>query len=215
MADILRANINALLEKAEDPEKMLKLILSDMEEALRKATVATAQAVANERRLKAQYERAKALAEEWQRRAEEALRSGDEALAMKALKKKVEYEEKAARYEEAYREAHEVSERMRDQLEKLKAKLEEARTRYATLVSRKKAAEAQKTFAQYSGTFGGEVFSKFDKMEDRILREEEEAKALAELSSDTLEDEYEELMKEKKVQSELEALKEKLGLKGG
>lgn len=215
LADILRANINAMLEKAEDPEKMLKLIIADMEEALRKATVATAQAIANERRLKAQYEKAKTLAEEWQRRAEEALKAGNEELALKAVEKKVEYENLAAGYEKAYQEAHEVSERLRRELDTLKAKLEEARTRYTTLIARKRAADVQKEFAKYTGSFGGDVFGKFDKMEEKILREEEEAEALVELSKDSVEEEYERMSKEKRARSELEALKEKLGLKEG
>ena len=215
LADILRANINAMLEKAEDPEKMLKLIIADMEEALRKATVATAQAIANERRLRAQYEKARALAEEWQRRAEEALKAGNEELALKAVEKKVEYENLAAGYEKAYQEAHEVSERLRRELDTLKAKLEEARTRYTTLIARKRAADVQKEFAKYTGSFGGDVFGKFDKMEEKILREEEEAEALVELSKDSVEEEYERMSREKRARSELEALKEKLGLKEG
>jgi len=215
LADILRANINAMLEQAEDPEKMLKLIVADMEEALRKATVATAQAIANEKRLKAKYEKALALAGEWQKKAENALKSGNEEMALKALDKKVEYESLAAQYEAAYKEAHQVSERLRKQLDELKAKLEEARTRYTTLIARKKAAEAQKEFVKYSGSFGGEVFGKFDKMEEKILRQEEEAKALADLSGDDIEEEYEKLEKRNRVQSELEALKEKLGMKEG
>ncbi len=204
-----------MLEKAEDPEKMLKLMIADMEEALRKATVATAQAIANERRLKAQYEKAKALAEEWQGRAEEALKAGNEDLALKAVQKKMEYESLASGYDRAYREAHEVSEKLRKQLDTLKLKLEEARTRYSTLIARKKAADVQKEFVKYAGGFGKDVFSKFDRMEERILREEEEAEALVELSKDTVEEEYEKMEKESKAQKELEALKAKLGLKGG
>ncbi len=215
LVDILRANINDMLERAEDPEKMLKLMISDMEEALRKATVATAQAMANERRLKAQYERAKALAEEWQSRAEEALQAGNEELALKAVQKKMEYENLAAGYERAYNEARAVTEKLRKQLDTLKVKLEEARTRYTTLIARKKAADVQKEFVKYAGGFGKDVFSKFDKMEERILREEEEAEALVELSRDSVEEEYERMTKERKAQAELEALKEKLGLKGG
>ncbi len=215
LADILRANINALLEQAEDPEKMLKLIIADMEEALRKATVATAQAIANEKRLRSKYEKARALAEEWHKKAENTLKSGNEDLALKALDKKVEYESLAARYETAYKEAHQVAERLRKQLDELKAKLEEARTRYTTLIARKRAAEVQKEFVKYSGSFGGEVFGKFDKMEEKILRQEEEAKALVELAEDDVEKEYEELEKESRVQSELEALKAKLGIKEG
>lgn len=206
----MRANINALLEKAEDPEKMLKLIISDMEDALRKATSSTAKAIANARRLKAKYEQATELAKEWQVRAEEALKSGDEELAMKALEKKVEYEGQAQQYLKAYQEAEATVEKLRSQLEQLKAKLEEARTRYSTLIARKKAAEVQKSFAKYAGSFGNEVFSKFDRMEEKILREEEEAEALVDLTRDSVEKEYEEMLRKRKIQQELEALKKKV-----
>ncbi|NPA80571.1 MAG: PspA/IM30 family protein, partial [Thermotogae bacterium] len=214
LTDILRANINALLEKAEDPEKMLRLIIADMEEALRKATISTAQAMANAERLKARYERAIALVEEWKRRAEEALKAGDEELAMRALEKKLEYESRAAQYLRAYKEAEAVSEKLRNQLDELKAKLEEARTRYTTLIARKKAAEVQKTFAEYTGGFGDEVFGKFERMEERILREEREAEALLELSKDDVEDEYERLERERKLREELEALKSRMKEEG-
>ncbi len=212
--DILRANINDLLERAEDPEKMLKLIVQDMEEALQKATVATAQAVANARRLKAQYEKYKELSEEWQRKAEDALKQGDEDLARKCLAKKVEYDGLAKTYMNSYMEAEATAEKLKEQLEQLKVKLSEARSRYATLIAKSKSAEAQKQFAKMAGGFGKDVFSKFDKMEEKILRKEEEAKAMLELSEDDVEKEFEKLQKEKAVDSELEKLKEKLS-KGG
>ncbi|NPB04666.1 MAG: PspA/IM30 family protein [Thermotogae bacterium] len=214
LTDILRANLNALLERAEDPEKTLKLIISDMEEALRKATVATAQAVANERRLKAKYEQAYTLAQEWMRKAEEALKSGREDLAIKALEKKNEYESLATRYKVAYDEAHRTAEELKDQLDKLKAKLEEARTRYITLTSRHKAAKVQKEFAKYTGSFGEDVFGRFGEMEERIRMEEEEAKALVELSGDSLQEEYEELEKNRRIKEDLAKLKAKLKREG-
>ncbi len=210
LIDIIRANINDMLDKAEDPEKMINLIVEDMEDALKEATEATAKAIANSRRLKAQYENYIKLSDEWKSKAKKLLEDGKEELAKQALEKKVEYEILAKKYEASYKEAERTAEQLKEQLEKLKQKLAEAKAKQATLIARSKSAEARKEFAKLSEALGEETFSKFDEYEQKILMKEEEAKALEELTEDDLESQIEEYERNKKVEEELRKLKEEM-----
>ena len=102
IGDILKSNINDLLDKAEDPEKMVKQIIIDMQQELNKSTQALGKAMAAERTAKNQYEAAAAKSADWEAKAKTALTSGDEALAKKALESKVKADKDTAQYQEMY-----------------------------------------------------------------------------------------------------------------
>ena len=150
MADILKSNINEALDRAEDPEKMIKQMVREMEEAVNKATASVGTAVANQKRLERQYHDKQSQAEDLQRKAEEAVHAGEDDLARRALERKSTMVEAVRGLQAAVDESWQTAEQLRDQLRELKSKLEEARTRQGSLVARHRAAEgAEETGAEH------------------------------------------------------------------
>lgn len=213
ISDIIRANINDLLDKAEDPVKMIKQMVIDMQEAVTKATAALAQAMAQEKKLQRDYEKYVALSAEWENKALLALQAGNEDLARKALVKKNEAEQQAAQYKQMYEQAAQTTATLKQQVEQLKTKLDEARMKESMLIARSQAAKAQKEIAKNISTFDhSSIFSKFSKFEDKILKQEAEAQALTQLAegSLSLDDEFKKLSSNSSVEDDLIKLKAKL-----
>lgn len=213
MADIVKANINDFLDKAEDPEKMIKQMVIEMEEAVNKATTAVGTAIANQKRLEKQFNENKKLADEWQNKAVQAVNAGRDDLASQALAKKNSYATAAASLEPTLQQATATAEQMKTQLQQLKAKLDEARVKQNTLIARHQAAKAKKMIAQQMSGIGGGAFGNFDKFEKKVEDVEAEADAHVELSGQntSLEDEFKKISTDTTVDSELAALKAQLG----
>ena len=144
LSDLLKANINDLIDRAEDPEKMVKQIILDMQKELNKSTQALGKAVASEKMVEKQYNNAVATSANWEAKAKAALASGDQELAKKALSYKVKADEEAANYKEMHETISEQTDAIRSQVEVLKSKLEEAKSRQAVLIARSQMAETQK-----------------------------------------------------------------------
>jgi len=212
MSDIFKANINDLLDKAEDPEKMIKQMVIEMEEAVSKAATAVGQAIANEKMLQKQVDDKKKAAEDWQKKAIQAVNAGRDDLAKQALEKKNSFTKAANDLEPLLIEARNTSANLRAQLDKLRAKLEEARLRQNTLIARSQAAKAKKQIAASVSGIGDDAFANFDKYEQKIIKQESEADALSELAGqDTrLEDEFAKLDSGTAVDDELAQLKASL-----
>jgi len=214
ISDIFKANVNDALDKAEDPEKMLKQMVIEMEESVNKATLSVASAIANEKSLQRKIEKAHRDVSDWQSKAKTALTSGREDLAKAALEKKAIADRNVADLEPIYQQAKVSADKMRDQLNKLKAKLEEARSRQSTLIARSQAAKAQKQIAQSFSGVGSDAFGKFDKFEEKIEKSESEAEAFEQLAGDntSLDDEFKELSSSTEVDADLLKLKQEMGL---
>ncbi len=213
-ADIVKANVNDLIDKAEDPAKMIKLMIIEMEEAITQATSSVAQAMANQKNLERKEQQAKQQAQEWANKAAQALKAGREDLAKEALGKKVTYENQAKQFEEMRLQAEKSTSQLRNNLDMIKAKLDEARIRETTLIARSDTAKAQKEFAKNMGKMDTSAFAKFDKMEEKIMKQESEAEALADLTGATIkEDEFAKLENNSKVDDELAKLKQQLNMK--
>jgi phage shock protein A len=212
IADIFKANINDLLDKAEDPEKMIKQMVLEMQESVTKATSGLAQAMAQEKKLQRDYEKFVAASNDWKNKAAQALQAGNEDLARKALAKKAEADQQAAQYKQLYENAAATSATLKQQVDHLKAKLDEAKMKEQTLIARSQAAKAQKEIAKQVGGFDSNSFAKFDKFEEKILKAEAEANAFMEMSSDktSLDDEFKALEKNSAVDDELARLKAEL-----
>ena len=163
MADILKSNISELLDRAEDPEKMIRQMVREMEEAVNKATASVGTAVANQKRLERQLNEKEALAREWQQKAERAVEAGQDDLARRMLERKAVFQQAVDDLKPALQESTQTAEQLREQLRELKTKLEEARTRQGTLVARHKAAEARKRLAQSISGLGNDAFSSFER----------------------------------------------------
>lgn len=216
ISDILKANINDLLDKAEDPEKLVKQIINDMQKELTKSTQALGKAVASERMVEKQYRNACAISASWESRAKAALKAGDTELAKKALASKVKADEDVANYREMYETISNQTEAIRNQVEVLKSKMQEAKSREAMLIARSQMADTTKELAQ---TIGGidtnSGFDKLSKMEEKIERKEAEASAFAEIAGAGKPEEvatFEELERNAKVDTELERLMAEMGM---
>lgn len=215
MADIVKANVNDLITRAEDPEKMIRQMILEMEEAVNKATASVGTAVANEKRLERQYLEKQDQIEAWQKKAEMAVEAGEDDLARRALERKAANQEATHDLEVALEESRKTSSQLKQQLTQLKAKLDEARTRQGTLIARRRAAEARKQIARGLSGVGEDAFSSFERFRQRIETEEAEAEAHQEMASadPSLEEEFSKLERKSTVEDELSALKKKMGNK--
>jgi len=212
IADIFKSNVNDALSKAENPEKMLRQMVLEMEESVNKATLSVGQAIANERSLEKKYQKANDESKEWEARAKKALTAGNEELAMKALERKQIADKNVSDLGPIVQQAAQTTAKLRDQLNQLKTKLEEARARQSTLIARSQAAKAQKQLSQNATGMGSDAFSKFDKMEDKIEKIEAEAEAFDELAGDTNLDAEFKKLEGSSASEELERMKKEMGL---
>lgn len=210
LSDILKSNINDLIDKAEDPEKMVKQIIIDMQEELNKATQNYGKAKASERLAEKKYLEAKRVSDNWEEKAKSALAAGDQELAKKALAKKVKADEEVASYKEMYDSISNQTEAIGNQVEVLKDKLDSAKSRQAMLIARSQMADTQKSLAKTTGGFdASSACEKFDRMEEKINRKEAEAAAYTEIAAgmddDTLES-FDQIETNAKVDAELARL---------
>ena len=215
LSDLLKSNVNDLIDRAEDPEKMVKQIIIDMQTELTKATQNYGKAKASERLAEKKYLEAQKISADWEAKAKMALAKGDQDLAKQALARKVKADEDLNNYKEMYESISAQTDAIGDQVEVLRAKLEEAKSRQAMLIARSQMAETKKTLAQAAGGFdGNSSLEKFQKMEEKIERKEAEADAFTEIagnnlaggSGDDLRDSFEKLESDAKVDAELQRL---------
>lgn len=186
ISDIISANLGEMAEQYEDPEKMLKQAVREMDESIRTATEETARALANEKKLARELSHNESESKQWQARAEKAIEAGDDALARKALTRKREHDRLAVALRDQLKAAREASQTLRHQLEGMKAKLAEAKRNLATLSARQKAANVRKKVYGSMGdraeiTVDNGAFEKFERLRERVEMAEAEAEAFAEL----------------------------------
>jgi phage shock protein A len=209
--DVFRSNVNDALDRAEDPEKMIKLMVLEMEESVEKANHSLAQAMGTEKRLERQYLDLQKGSEDMQNKAMTALRANNEHLARVALTRKGQMETQAAQYKQMHESAAATTRQLKDQIEQLKSKLQDARMKEATLIARSKNAKAQSEMAKQLSSIGNHSFAKFDKYEEKILQLEADAQALTELSAadsnKDLDYQFKQLEQNSKVDDELARLK--------
>ena len=216
---LIRSNINDLIARAENPEKMLNQIIIDMREQLTKAKQEVAVAIADERKLKAQAEDEARQSQEWERRAMLAVRENRDDLARQALMRQQEFGQRAQSLYETWQKQAEETERLKDSLRQLNAKIEEARRKKNLLIAKQKRAEAQRRIHDtMAGLSDRSAFEAFDRMADRIEHNERLASASAELSEelgagDALEKEFKSLETgDSNADDRLLALKRQMGL---
>jgi phage shock protein A len=213
ITDIFKANVNDALDKAEDPEKMLKQMVLEMEESVNKATLAVANAIANEKSLERKLGKARADSNDWNQKAMQAINANREDLAKAALGKKTIADRNVLDLEPIHAQAKATADKLRQQLDQLKNKLEEARSRQSTLIARSQAAKAQKQISQNFAGVGSDAFGKFDKFETKIEKLESEAEAFGQLASENtdLDTQFKQLSTNSDVDAQLLALKASMG----
>src|SRR5579859_8036824 len=201
LAQLIRSNLNDLISRSEDPEKMLNQVVLDMSNQLVEAKKQVAASIADEKRLAKQAEQESANAQEWERRAMMAVRAGNEALAKEALARKREHEELAATY--------------RDQWSKQSAAVEQLKR--ALRLLNDKIAEAKRAIQEtMSGLRDQSAFETFDRMAQKVDQIEAEAEAQSELAEaytgDALASQFAQLEQTHSADEDLVALKRKMGI---
>ena len=216
ITDIFKANVNDILDKAEDPEKMIKQMVIEMEESVNKSTLSVAQAVANERKLEKKIQKAESDVSEWMAKAKQAIEAGRDDLAKAALEKKSAAERNLTDLKPIHEQAKATADKLRSQLDQLKSKLDEARTRQSTLIARAQTAKTQKQLNSAASGVGSDAFSKFDKFENKVEELETQAEVMGELGGNdaSLDEEFKQLGSSS-ADDELLKLKSEMGLLPG
>lgn len=219
LSDIIAANINDLLDRAENPSKMIKQIILEMEDHVAEIRTAVAKAIATEKTLKKQLDERQHSCEEWERKAVIALEKDNEDLARKALEKKRAVVEQIPSLEVQYEAAKASSDSLNANLKQIEEKLKIAKRKQSTLLARQRAAEAQQKIHKSiaSAKHTPDPFGKFERMQDKISAMEAEAEAYNEMSiqKSAVEVEFEKLEAKDAIDLEMSELKKKVGKKSG
>jgi phage shock protein A len=209
--DIIAANVTDLLDKAEDPAKMIRMIIMEMEETLVEVRASAARTIADQKEIRRQMRRLEALQESWTEKAELALSKDREDLAKAAL---IEKGKAADMAEQLGAESAVLDDALRaaeGDIAKLQTKLREARTRQNAIMNRIENAQNRiKLREMYAGSKVDEAFSRFDVLERRADLAEGRADSMnLGGPGKTLDEEIAELRNSEKIEAELAALKAK------
>ncbi len=203
ISNVVRAEVDDALNKIEDPKKMVRQMVLDMEDALDDAVVAVAQAMANEKLLARRIAQKREESALWARKAEDTMDAGEEELARKALFQKVAVDEAVNTLQKARDEAEEVTATLKQRLSELKAKLASARAQQSTLAIRK-----QMVVQEMRRDARVEAYDRFVR---DVAREEATAEIYAEMADDAqLQEKFEQLERKQQVEAEMQVLKEKV-----
>lgn len=219
ISTLFRSNINDLISRAENPEKMLNQLITDMKTQLGKAKQEAASAIADEKRLQADAEALKKQAEDWERRAMLAVQEGRDDLATQALMRYNEALQGAQQLHETWVRHKAETEQLKVSLRQLHDKIEEAKRKKNILVARAKRAEAQHRIQQtMAGMSDKSAFESFERMTEKIEDIERKALAAAELqqefSGDDLMQQFKALEYKGSADQQLLELKTKMGVLG-
>lgn len=208
---IFNSNINDLLDRVEDPEKILNQLLEDMQHELKEVKIQVAAAIRDGNKFEAQYKENLESAEKWEKRAIVFIQNGDDVRAKEALRRKRSFADLAESFHEQFEAQKESVSVLKDGLATLEQKIEEAKNKRALLIARQKRAEAERTIHQtMSGISDSSALSAFDRIQDRVLDAEANAEALSEMRQLSLENELDELNSNDEIDDELAKLKARL-----
>jgi len=206
--DIISSNINAMLDKAEDPEKLIRLMIREMEDTLVEIKTACAGVMAGGKKIKRQLEGLGARARYWEEKAELAVNKGRDDLAREALVEKRKFNRRIETLENDLAEHDLLIEQYQDDLRQLEEKLKSARDKQRMLVQRhihaQRKMQAQEKIRRIDSS---ETVMKFDELENRIERMEAEADLVNYGKKTSLEEELERLSVDEEIENELRALK--------
>ena len=208
--DIVNSNISALLDKAEDPEKMIRLIIQEMEDTLVEVRTNSARAIADKKELSRRVETAERQIEEWQEKATLALTKNREDLARSALIEKQKLEEMARSLHTEQTLVDETIDKLTGEIGKLEAKINETRAKQQSLVIRRQAAGNRRDVQKHLHTSRTtEAMSKFEQYERKIDELEAEADSFTSTGR-SLDQEFSELQAQDEIEKELAKMKEQM-----
>jgi phage shock protein A len=207
LSDIINSNINAMLDKAEDPEKIARLIIQEMEDCLVEVRSAAARSMADKKEYERDISQLEQTRLDWSSKAELAVEKGREDLARGALSAKQRAEREIDGRRQALKAIEEVSVRRQDDLEKLQAKLDEAKTKHRALVVRREAAEQRIAMrSRIEVNKVDEAMRRYGQIERKV--DEMEAYAdLINVGDRSLEAQFQELAAEESIEKELAEIK--------
>jgi phage shock protein A len=202
---LVRANLNDLIDKAEDPEKMMKQVILDMQNQLLQVKTQVAIAVADQHLLSKKAAESQAKLEEWMRKAELAVEKKDDALARAALERAMGHRTLSESFQQQIADQKAEVDGLKTGLQRLETKLLEARAKSEMLIARHRRARASARARDAHGN--GRGAGTFDRMKDRVLKEEATSLAWAEISGEDVEDRFAALDKEQEIDRLLEEIK--------
>ncbi len=209
LRDLTMSNVNAIIDKAEDPIKMTDQYIRDMTEDLEDAEKAVAAQIAIEKKFKQLYEEQEALVNKRTQQAHAAAQAGNVDLARRALEEKKSAEAKLVEYKASFDQNKASADNLRGKLDEMRKQLTQMKNKRETLVARYNAAKAQTEINKAMSGFSSDSASAgLKRMEDKMLQAEAQAEASNEMSSSnkSLDDEFEKLNKDQAVEDELAAL---------
>ncbi|MBT3530672.1 MAG: phage shock protein PspA [Gammaproteobacteria bacterium] len=212
LSDIINSNISSLLDKAEDPEKMIRMVIQEMEETLVEVRSGTAKVIAEKKTLSRRSEQYKKQAADWETKAELALSKGREDLAKAALNEKANINSTVDITEADLAKLDETLDKLSSEIEQLQAKLNDARARQKTIVMRTKATNSRldvsRQLHNYSIDNAMDKFEYYEKKIDQMEGQMEGSKIHQEKRG--LQNEFDDLARQESIDQELEELKTKL-----
>ncbi|PCJ42915.1 MAG: phage shock protein PspA [SAR86 cluster bacterium] len=210
LSDIVNSNINAMLDKAEDPERMIRMVIQEMEETLVEVRSTTARIIADKKELVRRNKRMEKQAEDWESKAELAINKGREDLAKAALLEKTAVNEMISFLHEDMDKLDSALDQLSLEIEQLQSKLNEARARQKTILMRHDATSSRRTVNAklYDGSVD-KAINKFEHYERKIEHMESEIEAY-EISGKNIEAEFAALEREGKIDEELANLKARI-----
>ena len=210
LSDIINSNISSLLDKAENPEKMIRMVIQEMEETLVEVRSGTAKVIAEKKTLSRRAEQLKKQAQDWEGKAELALSKGREDLAKAALLEKSNINSSVAITEKDLLKLDETLDKLSTEIEQLQAKLNDARARQKTIVMRTTATESRLNVNRQLHSYSiDNAMDKFEYYEKKIDQMEGQMDSIH-IEKRGLQSEFDELEKQESIDKELEDLKNKL-----
>ncbi len=215
ITQLLKANVNDLIDRAEEPEKIAKQVIYDLEETVKEVSAGVAAAIAEEKRLLGLKNTASEEVAKWEKRAMAAIEKGDDTLAKEALKRKLEADRELKLYEQSHENQLDQVRSLKEGLRALDEKVKEAIRRRDALIARKRSAEAQKTLSETLGKAGSlGHMDALNKMEEKVNHMERTAEAYETLNEERraqdLDSHFENLDKDEALEEAFSALKAKM-----
>lgn len=220
LSTLMRSNINDLISRAEDPEKMLNQIITDMRSQLAKAKQQVATAIADEKRLRDQADAEFKQAGDWENKARLAITENRDDLAKQALMRQAEHSSHGQQLAQTWEQHRLETEKLKNALRDLNDKIEEAKRKKNLLIARQRRAQAQKRIHDTMSSLSEKsAFEAFARMEERIETNERQLKASVEIeeefTGDRLAQDFKQLERSattNSVDNQLLALKQKMGM---
>jgi phage shock protein A len=213
IGDLLSANINAMLDRAEDPEKMANEYLRQLSDQFYEAKTSVAAAMADAIKLNNQESRYVAETEQWHAKAEASLRNGDEQLAKAALARKVQAQKLADQYKQQSDAQDQQVEELQNALVQLETRIVETKAKKDLIIAKRNRAQTQEAIQRTVRGLGQvNALDKLDQLEEKVDDRLAQADAMAQLENSSLENRFRNVERDAAVSSELEELKKKMGL---